>query len=75
MQAGEPQWSGVLLALADLSRGSSDSGSVLVSFLLAVMIYSQLKEERVYSGVQSIMVGKSKQQGLEALGHKEEKGE
>lgn len=39
------------------------------------MKYSQLKEERVYSGVQSIMVGKSKQQGLEALGHKEEKGE
>lgn len=75
MQAGEPQWSGVSLALTDLSRGSSDSGSVLVSFFLAVMKYSQLKEERVYFSIQSIMVGKSKQQGLEALGHKEERGE
>lgn len=47
---------------------------VLVSFLLAVMKYSQLKWKKVCLGSQSqgsIMV-KSEQKGLEALDHKKE---
>lgn len=48
---------------------------VLVSFLLAVMKYSQLKWKKVCLGSQSqgsIMVEKSEQKGLEALDHKKE---
>lgn len=48
---------------------------VLVSFLLAVKKYSQLKWKKVCLGSQFqgfIMVEKSKQKGLEALDHKKE---